>query len=249
MTANRGAYLSREISNWMGFLALYPSRHLGIHRLLFYISRPSPPLVHPSRAGTGRNRIRFHEFARKLFTARHNTGGTIWRVGEASSFYISLVCFPFLLTNDDEDGHVFIRNFESQRAYDVENGWSIDFGERSRVRGGGATDEVKPAIALFMIPWRRCIYHFSTVPSILRFFVSTAIPFTPGFAHSILCFWRSGFKAEGVSNVGGIEREFRRNFTGEQQLGENLDGILGSGRVEILVEDFIIGISLLFIKL
>lgn len=115
MTANRGAYLSREISNWMGFLALYPSRHLGIHRLLFYISRPSPPLVHPSRAGTGRNRIRFHEFARKLFTARHNTGGTIWRVGEASSFYISLVCFPFLLTNDDEDGHVFIRNFESHR--------------------------------------------------------------------------------------------------------------------------------------
>lgn len=69
-------------------------------------------------------------------------------------------------------------------------GWSIDFGERP---GAWEGQRGEPPIALFMIPWRRCIYHFSTGHRSFDFSYVPAILFTPGFAHSILCFWHSAF--------------------------------------------------------
>lgn len=135
-------YRQRSRIEWASLL--YIRRALGIHRpcLLFYISRPSLFIhLEPEPVAAGIGSV-FTSPLVNFFTAGHNTGGTIWRVGEAEwhpSFYTSLVRFPFLLTK--RRGHVFIpaprRNFESGTVQS-RCGECLEYRFRGKVRGGGA---------------------------------------------------------------------------------------------------------------
>lgn len=168
--------------------------------------------------------------------------GTIWR-RDTLPFYTSVVCFPFLRPTTTSGFFIppplplaEISNYETFA--DVLHATTTGMESvvrvliSSRCVGGATRRSIDSVIYDSVAALYLSLFNG---PSILRFFVRTAILFTPGFAHSILCFWHSAF-----SRLPG-DRLFpllRMDWELEEILlvsssEAGLDGILGFGRFRV----------------